>query len=43
MVETCRVIMKASVRGRPECGMSAERSDNAGKAENRGNLSRGAH
>lgn len=43
VVETCRLIMKASVRGRPECAMSAARPDDVGRAENRGNVSRGTH
>jgi len=33
--------MEVSVRGRPECGVSAARPDDTGRAENGENLSRG--
>jgi len=42
-VETIRLIMKASVRGRREWEMRAARPDDVGRAENRENLSKGTH
>ena len=43
MVETSGLNMEVSVRGRPECGVSAARPDDTGRSENGGNLGRETH
>lgn len=43
VVATRGLNMEVSLQGRPECGESAARPDEARRAENGGNLSRGTH